>query len=170
MKRLISFEAFWNICMEMFKEVCRKSFLKSRLKIFVMKKIVQQFSLLFIVLVISTSCKKTHEGGCTDGKALNKKSSAEVDDGSCNYSKIIFYMSVINPARPVTVTVGGNNIGTITSQFPGGPGNCSAPGCAVYQFKGSQKLDWVATEPGGSIWTGTIEPNSSSDCIKVRVY
>ena len=123
----------------------------------------------FLTIAITTnSCKKTK--GCTDPKALNRNADAEVDNGSCNYSTAIFYMSVINPARPVTVTVAGNNIGMITSQFPNGPGNCSAPGCAVFQFKSDQKLDWVATEPGGLIWTGTIEPNSFTDCIKIRVY
>lgn len=123
-----------------------------------------------MIAITINSCKKNEKGGCTDPKALNRNFDAVVNDGSCAYSKAIFYMTVINPTRPVTVTVGGNNIGTITSQFPNGPGNCSAPGCAVFQFKSGDRLDWVATEPGGNIWTGTIEPNSSADCIKVRVY
>ena len=128
--------------------------------------------LIFIVITIlalSTgfSCKTK---GCTDSKALNMDVDAKTDNGTCTYSNVIFYMSVINPSRPVTVTVDGSAVGTITSQFPGGPGNCSAPGCAFYQFKTGKKLDWVATEPGGLIWTGTIEPNSYQECIKVRVY
>lgn len=122
-----------------------------------------------MIAITTQSCEKTVKG-CTDPKALNRNYDAETDNGSCTYSSAIFYMSVINPTRPVTVKVGGNNIGTITAQFPNGPGNCSAPGCAVFQFKNGQKLDWVATEPGGLIWTGTIEPNSFTDCIKVRVY
>ena len=122
-----------------------------------------------MIAVTISSCKKPTRG-CTDSKALNKSYDADTEDGTCNYSSVIFYMSVIIPGRPVTVTVGGNNIGMITSQFPAGPGNCSAPGCVTYKFKSGQKLDWVATEPGGFIWTGTIEPNSFSECIKVRVY
>ena len=122
-----------------------------------------------MIAVTISSCKKPTRG-CTDSKALNKSYDADTEDGTCNYSSVIFYMSVIIPGRPVTVTVGGNNIGMITSQFPAGPGNCSAPGCVTYKFKSGQKLDWVATEPGGSIWTGTIEPNSFSECIKARIY
>jgi hypothetical protein len=134
-----------------------------------MKKIIILTFYIIIVGITNESCKKEKKG-CTDVKALNKTFDAEVDDGSCRYSTAIFYMSTINVSRPVTISVGGNNIGNITSQFPNGPGNCSAPGCVVFQFKSGQKLDWIGTEPGGLIWTGTIEPNSSSECIKVRVY
>jgi hypothetical protein len=133
-----------------------------------MKRIVILVICSLTIAITGNSCKKTK--GCMDPKALNKNVEAKLDNGSCTYSKVIFYMSVINPSRPVTVSVGGNNIGMITSQFPSGPGNCSAPGCAVFEFKNGQKLDWIATEPGGLIWTGTIEPNSFSECIKVRVY
>lgn len=123
---------------------------------------------LLILSALSISCKK--KKGCTDSKALNRNSDADKEDGSCQYSSVIFYMSVIVPSRPVTVSVNGTNIGTITAQYPAGPGNCIAPGCATYQFKSGEKVNWVATEPGGSIWTGTAEPSSSLDCIKVRVY
>ena len=123
---------------------------------------------LLVLFAVFTSCKK--KKGCTDPKALNTKFDAQVNDGSCRYSSAIFYMSVIVPSRPVTVSVNGTNIGTITAQYPLGPGNCIAPGCAVYQFKEGEKVNWVATEPGGSIWTGTIEPSSVADCIRVRVY
>lgn len=122
-----------------------------------------------VTTLLISSCEKPVRD-CTDSKALNRNSDAENDDGSCAYSTVTFYMSVINPARPVTITVAGNNIGTITSQFPNGPGNCSAPGCVVYQCKSGERLDWVGTEPGGNIWTGTIEPNAYSDCIKIRVF
>lgn len=135
-----------------------------------MKRVLISVLCIFTIVFTSNSCDDKPVKGCTDSKGLNKNFEAEIDDGSCNYSNVIFYMSVINAARPVTVTVAGNNIGMITSQFPNGPGNCSAPGCVVFKFKNGQRLDWVATEPGGLIWTGTIEPNSFSDCIKVRVY
>ena len=134
-----------------------------------MKKSILSIIGLLLFGIIFSSCEKEVRG-CTDSKALNKNFEAELDDGSCRYSSVIFYMSVINPARPVSVSVNGNNVGTITAQYPLGPGNCSAPGCATFSFKDGKKLDWVATEPGGLIWTGTIEPNSFSDCIKVRVY
>jgi len=128
------------------------------------------FSLIYLAAILFLFSSCTKKKGCTDTKAISYNSDAEVNDGSCEYSSVIFYMSVINPSRPVTVSVNGNNIGTITSQFPSGPGNCSAPGCVTFKFKDGKKLDWVATEPGGLIWTGTIEPNSYSECIKVRVY
>jgi hypothetical protein len=124
--------------------------------------------ILCVTIVTTSSCFK--KKGCTDSNALNRNSDADKDDGSCVYSSVIFYMSVINPARPVTVSVNGNAIGTITAQYPGGPGNCIAPGCAIYTFNSGQKANWVATEPGGTIWTGTVQPSSVADCIKVRVY
>lgn len=116
----------------------------------------------------NTACEK--KKGCTDPKALNRDIDAEVDNGTCEYSTVIFYMSVINPSRPVTVAVNGSAIGTITAQYPGGPGNCIAPGCVSYKFKSESKIDWVATEPGGIIWTGSVAPNAFTECIKVRVY
>lgn len=133
-----------------------------------MKKTILLFLILGTISISFSSCKK-HKG-CTDTNSLTYSTDAEINDGSCSYSTVIFYMSVINPARPVTVSVNGSPIGTITAQYPSGPGNCSAPGCAIYKFKDSHKLDWVATEPGGLIWTGTIEPNRYNDCIKVRVF
>lgn len=114
------------------------------------------------------SCKKTK--GCTDPNALNHNLEADKNDGSCSYSTAVFYMTVINPSRPVTVSVNGISIGTMTAQYPGGPGNCIAPGCVSYKFKSGQKVDWVATEPGGLIWTGTAEPSKYADCMKIRVY
>jgi hypothetical protein len=122
------------------------------------------------IMILGAAYSCDPHKGCTDSKALNHSSDAEADNGTCVYSSVIFYMSVIDPNRPVTVSVNGSSIGTITSMFPGGPGNCSAPGCAFFQFTAGKKLDWVATEPGGLIWTGTIEPNSFQECIKVRVY
>jgi hypothetical protein len=136
-----------------------------------MKKSLFLFICVITITFSFSSCEKIFpKKGCTDSKALNHDSDTDTDDGSCQYSSAIFYMSVLNPARPVTVTVNGSTVGIITAQYPAGPGNCSAPGCAIYKFKDGQKLDWVATEPGGLIWTGTIEPNSFQDCIKVRVY
>lgn len=137
-------------------------------KKFIMKKILI-FSSITVMVFCSVGCKKEKKG-CIDPKALNRNIEAEVDNGTCDYSTVIFYMSVINPSRPVNVAVNGNNIGTITAQYPGGPGNCIAPGCAIFKFKNGQKIDWVATEPGGVIWTGSVEPSAFYDCIKVRVY
>ena len=131
------------------------------------KKIILFSAALFCITELS-SCKK--KKGCTDPNALNRDFDADKDDGSCIYYTAIFYMSVNNPARPVSVAVDGNAIGTITAQYPGGPGNCIAPGCAIYKFKTGQRVSWVATEPGGLIWTGTVEPSSVFDCIKIRVY
>jgi len=133
-----------------------------------MKKNIVTALIVTIALMSMTSCDPRK--GCTDPSSLNYDSDAEVDNGTCSYSTAIFYMSVLNPSRPVTVSVNGSTVGTITAQYPSGPGNCSAPGCAIYKFNSSKKLDWVATEPGGLIWTGTVEPNSFQDCMKVRIY
>jgi len=129
--------------------------------------------LLFLIpicLFASAFSSCHHVRGCMDPNSLTFNSEADKDDGSCKYPAVIFYMSVINPSRPVTVSVNGNNVGTITAQYPLGPGNCIAPGCAIYQCTSGQRINWVATEPGGSIWTGSITPGPGSDCLRVRVY
>src|SRR5437868_6986448 len=99
-----------------------------------MKKNIFAVTIMACTIFIFSSCTKK-EKGCLDPSSLTYNSDAEVDNGTCSYSTVTFYMSVINPSRPVTVTVDGNTVGTITAQYPSGPGNCSAPGCAIYKFK-----------------------------------
>lgn len=125
-------------------------------------------SILALTLLTSTTCEK--EKGCTDIKALNHSFSAEMDDGSCQYSTAVFYGAFFSPCPPVTVQVNGSNIGVIEAAYPNGPGNCSVPGVAKYYFQSGETVDWIATDPCGTVFSGTLSPKSSADCIKVRVY
>ncbi|MEO7991386.1 MAG: hypothetical protein ABI663_17675 [Chryseolinea sp.] len=121
----------------------------------------------FALLVSTSGCD---EEGCTDSKALNQDFTADKDNGSCTYSTAVFYGSIPSPFPPVTVTVNGSTVGTISAYYPSGPGNCSVPGVATFQFDNGEKVDWVVTDAIGNIFSGTLEPNSFSDCLKVRVY
>lgn len=128
---------------------------------------------LSVVLVSSCSKKK----GCTDISARNHSFEAEEDNGSCVYSAATFYASsgyyAGIPIMKIDVTVDGNTIGSITSVYPGGPGNCSAQGTLSYTFESGKKVDWNATvhlASGGIIFgSGQAVPLSSQDCIKINV-
>jgi hypothetical protein len=104
--------------------------------------------------------------GCTDSRALNYSTTAAVDDGSCEYSRVIFYKAVDGP--PVQVSVDGQPIGVIEAFYPAGPGNCSAPGNATYQLQDSRRKDWNA-QSGPYLASGTVQA-SRTECIRVRVF
>lgn len=130
-----------------------------------MKKIIF-ISFLIVSQIILNGCKK----GCRDNEATNYESTADKDcKNCCKYSEVVFYGSQLSPYPPVVVQVNGSTIGTIQAAYPSGPGNCSVPGVAKYQFEDSKSLDWVATDNAGFIFSGTIKPNSQV-CMKVRVF
>lgn len=136
---------------------------------------------LFYFLIISfllTSCDLfTKKKGCTDIYALNKDFSAEENDGSCRYSKVTFYASIgfLNgiPIQKIDVSINQNFVGSITSVYPNGPGNCSASGTVEYQFLNGNKVDWntvIHLSNGGTVFSsGQVSPSSILDCIKVNV-
>ena len=140
-----------------------------------MKKIILFTLLPVIALIFFTGCV---EEGCTDPNALNTDFTADEDDGSCIYSRVGFYASAgffngIAISR-VDVSINGNNIGTTSGIFyPGGPGNCSAPGTVPYQFENGRSVDWNATVflvSGATIFTsGQVSPSSVSECIRVNM-
>lgn len=127
----------------------------------------QSLLLVLLLFLLLSSCE---EEGCTDSKALNTDYAATVDDGSCIYSDVVFYGSQFSPCPPVVVQVNGSSIGNITASYPGGPGNCSVPGVAYYTFSSGEKIDYVALDDCGRIFSGTVTPSSVNDCIKVRVF
>jgi hypothetical protein len=134
---------------------------------------------LLVLCTLSTlficSCEK--ERGCTDNNARNHSFLAEEDDGSCVYSTATFYASngfyAGIPIMKIDVSVDGSAIGSITSVFPAGPGNCSAQGTLAYTFENGKKVDWNATvylASGGVVFgSGQAAPLSSQDCIKINV-
>ena len=126
-------------------------------------------------MVMLTGCPKQ---GCTDPKALNYNYRNKKDDGTCQYSKVIFYASGYStsgfwiglPNPPYTLYINGSPSGQITASYPNGPGNCSATGCPTYQFESGTTVDWEVRDGAGYIWTGSVSPSSTSECIKIRVY
>jgi hypothetical protein len=140
-----------------------------------MKKNFLYIFLLVILTSINFSCRKHR--GCTDSKALNRNYDADVNDGSCIYSTATFYASsgYYNgvPISGIDVILGGNIIGTITSVFPSGPGNCSAFGTVPYTFQNGSMLDWntiVHLSSGAVVYnSGQVEPSSVLSCIRVNV-
>ena len=119
-----------------------------------------------ILLLYATGCKP----GCTDVAALNHEFDAEKEDGSCIYSNAVFFGTTPARCPPVTVQVDGNSIGTIEAFYPNGPGNCSVPGVARFEFQSGESVDWVATDACGNIASGVARPSSTQECIRVRVF
>lgn len=59
-------------------------------------KLYNSFMLISIVFAL-VPCSLFVKEGCTDGMALNEDFEATENDGSCKYSKVIFYGSVFSP-------------------------------------------------------------------------
>jgi len=124
-----------------------------------MRKLI--LAVLAITSLLATSCRR-----CEDPKALNYSLDAmgREDNTICKYSKAIFYVS--GPANYPN----GSSEGTISGFYPYGPGNCSATGCAVYQFTSGNSIDWEVRDAVGNVVNGTSEPSQYQECIKIRVY
>lgn len=119
------------------------------------------------VSMLFTSCRR-----CEDPKALNYSYDimTREDNSLCEYSKAIFYVSGPANYPPLTLYVNNSAQGTITGFYPYGPGNCSATGCAIYQFTSGSKIDWEVRDAIGNVVNGTAEPSQFQECIKIRVY
>ena len=126
--------------------------------------------------------------GCTDADALNYDSSADVDDGSCRYSRVVFYASAnqyeyvpdvnVNqlfniPIESIVVHVDGSTRGKLRVYFPSGPLSCSAPGTLSYEFRSGDAVEWralVVLENGKELVTaGKVRPRRESKCIPIDV-
>jgi hypothetical protein len=131
--------------------------------------------LISIIAFSIFSCEK--EQGCMDNSALNFDGFAERDDGSCNYSRVTFFASAgfFNgiPITKIEVEVGGDYLGTISSIYPNGPGNCSANGTLSYVFQNGDSREWnskVYLASGAIIFgSGRISPSRSQECIRTNV-
>lgn len=139
------------------------------------KKYTLLLFLLCLVLAVCQSCEKPK--GCTSAKALNYDSEAEKDDGTCTFSKVVFYQKYNSfngiPIVKGEVSVDGNLIGTTAASYSNEPGNCSAVGTVPYTFKNDVKQDWNAKIflQNGTILlgSGTLEPRRSEECIKINI-
>ena len=104
--------------------------------------------------------------GCTESRALNYDSDADEDDGSCSFSKVIFHKTLLGP--PIEITVDGTVVGIITAT--GVPGNCSAPGNALYELADGDAHDWNGVSADGlSIFSGIVQASRTKACVMVRV-
>jgi hypothetical protein len=134
-----------------------------------------RYLLIFAVVLLPfmESCKK----GCRDNKALNYDSDAAKDDGSCRFSNVVFYgqYPAFNgiPIVKIEVTVNGENLGSITSFYPSGPGNCSATGTINYPFRSGELVDWNTTvllANGNTVFgSGQVTADRFTECLKVNV-
>ncbi|RYY85836.1 MAG: hypothetical protein EOO15_16010 [Chitinophagaceae bacterium] len=141
-----------------------------------MKKMIPLLLLVTSFALFLPACKPDPPVvGCKSNKALNYKFDADNDDGSCRFSKITFFGRYGNyngiPITRVDVSVNGSALGSLTAMYPGGPGNCSAPGTVSYQFTDDASVDWsslVFLANGATlVFTGQVSPSRNEECIKV---
>jgi len=129
----------------------------------------------FLANFFFSSCEKPARG-CTDSKALNKDYAADEDDGSCTYSRAVFYQAFatvnFRTIVGVEVNVDGTLLGSTFAIYPAGPGNCSAVGTLVYQFQDGESIDWnskIYLEDGTILLgSGTARADARNDCIRVN--
>ncbi|MEO1623774.1 MAG: hypothetical protein AAFV25_01360 [Bacteroidota bacterium] len=140
------------------------------------------FLCFWMLISLQYACKKK---GCTDELALNHNM-AEIDDGSCQFSRSVFYKSAdnFNGDAISRIEIYGNHpkeasrllSGSIDRIYAAGELNCSSPGTATYDFEDSRKFEWNAlifTAANDSVATyvksGVIEPSSSIECIRIDI-
>ena len=139
-------------------------------------------AILTVLVFSSANCEDDIEPpkeirGCTDRNSLSYNPQATIDDGSCEYSIVTFYAqwNAFNyiPIMRIDVLVNGEMLGSITTNYPNGPGNCSAQGTVRYEFNNGRSVDWNTTvylANGAIIYgSGQVSPNQYSECIKVNV-
>ena len=135
--------------------------------------------LLSVPLLFILSCDLLEpelEGGCTDSRALNQDYTADFDDGSCEYSTVVFYGRYTYygfvPIANIDITIDGSFKGSLTTVYPNGPSNCDAPGTVKHQFEDGSSVNWnaVITLSNGTYYTtgGTVSPSSTYSCIKIN--
>jgi hypothetical protein len=127
-----------------------------------MKKITQGAYLVIFLLAVNavSSCKKVD--GCTNAMATNFNSSANVDNGSCQYIVTFYTDDVL--ANNIGVTLSSSTatyqVQTISQVYTNSGITCGAAGCANYSLP-LGTYSYTATSPPYS-WSGsfTLAPNA----------
>jgi len=137
--------------------------------------------LIFIVLIATftvTGCAK--KKACTDPKALNADINADKSDQEqCRFSTVTFYAGSNTyegiEVEKITLRVGQDTIGVITSFNHSYPTSCSEAGTVQYSFgiSGVEKV-WFATymlidNEGEVNDQGRFEPDPNKECIRINV-
>jgi len=144
------------------------------------KKIMKKLILILsMFLFFSTSCKKEVIKGCTDNNAINYVSNAEEDNGTCTYTKAVFYSRFQGytldyysyEINNVELSINGEYIGLITYYYPNGISDYYAPGTIMHQMNGDKiywtsKVNLIGHTP--ITFSGSITP-SSSEFVKINV-
>ena len=146
-----------------------------------MKKLAIICASIFCVISI-TSCKKDPVKGCKTSFATNYNSSAEEDDGSCNYeSKVIFWQNQSNAsswsALGVTALnfyVDGSFIGSCgATTYYGSVPSCSSDGLAhITKNLGSSKVksfSYTVKDQNGTQWYSVTITLDGSACTTQQI-
>ena len=123
--------------------------------------------LLLSLVPMVTGCSLFGLDGCTDTNALNYDVPADNNDGSCEFSRVVFYQLEDGP--PATVTVDGTEIGTVTAFHPTGPNNCATPGTAQYQITDPRSHTWAA-QAGARVGGGEVPAERSTTCLQIPIF
>lgn len=134
---------------------------------------------IFLATITTFIFSSCNQRGCTDSSALNLDVLATVNDGSCYYSNVIFYTSLLGingvPIARIDVAINGESIGFIPGGFfyPAGPTNCSGPATLSYQFRDGRRVNWnavITLNNGFQFFTsGTVQPSRFEECIRINV-
>ena len=140
-------------------------------------------TLLFAIII--TSCKKEKVKGCTISSATNYDSSAEENDGSCQFEgKQVFWYGLatsdslwnIVGATSLTYRVDGSVIAVISaSVYFNTPPTCGTPGTAsITKNLGSSQTGsasyTVVDNFGTTIWSGTLNFNGNTCNATELIY
>ena len=129
--------------------------------------------LLFLLATNLSSCSlfERRDKGCIDPDALNFDRRADEDDGSCEFSKVSFFIRGTMNGPPLEVFLDGRKIGTLPGiVFFDRPGNCSTSNTVTTVLQDRTTHDWEASVPGQTAGTsGTVSANSEDECIFIEV-